>query len=97
MSPARFRRETGVMGQAMGAVGDAVGNAAGTATEAMGSALGWMKGRLRRQESSGDVPPESDLEADTAELETAAVLRELAELDRQLAAGSISLEAYRTH
>ena len=93
---ARFRRETGVIGQAMGAVGDAVGSAAGTATEAMSSALGWMKSRLRRQESSGDVPPESDLEADTAELETAAALRELAELDRQLAAGSISLEAYRT-
>jgi tellurite resistance protein len=91
----RFPMETGVMGQAMGAVGDAVGNAAVSATEAMGSALGWVKGRLRRQDPSGDPASDAELEAGPAEQEMERVPQEMAELDRQLAAGTISLKAYR--
>jgi len=91
----KFRKEEGVLGQAMGAVGDVVGNAAGSATEAMGSAFGWVKDKFRKQELPEDVPQDPGLEADASERESARVLQEMGELDRQLAAGTISLEAYR--
>ena len=61
----------------------------------MGSALGWMKGRLRRQDPSGEAAPDQGLKAGPAELEMELALQEMAELDRQLAAETISLEAYR--
>ena len=91
----RYRKEEGVLGQAMGAVGDVVGNAAGNATEAMGSAFGWVKDKLRKQELPEEVSQDPGLEAGASERESARVLQEMGELDRQLAAGTISLEAYR--
>lgn len=91
----KFRKEQGVLGKTMGTVSDAVGNAAGTATDAMGSALGWMKQRLKKPDQADTAVQEAGLEADQTELDTEEVLSGMAELDRQLAAGAISLDDYR--
>ena len=92
---ARFRREEGVLGQAMGAVSDAVGSAASNASEAVGSAFGWMKDKLRNQQKSDPGIQEFDFKADSAELHAQQLLQKMAELDRQLASGEISIDAYQ--
>jgi hypothetical protein len=61
----------------------------------MGSAFGWVKDKLRKQELPEEVSQDPGLEAGASERESARVLQEMGELDRQLAAGTISLEAYR--
>lgn len=92
---ARYRREEGSLGQAMGAVSDAVGNAASNATEAVGSAIGWMKDKLRNPQKSDLEIQQVDFKADTAELHAQQLLKKMAELDLQLASGEISMEIYQ--
>ena len=92
---ARYRREEGSLGQAMGAVSDAVGNAASNATEAVGSAIGWMKDKLRNPQKSDLEIQQVDFKADTAELHAQQLLKKIAELDLQLASGEISIEIYQ--
>jgi tellurite resistance protein len=92
---ARFRREEGALGQAMGAVSDAVGSAASNASEAVGSAFGWVKEKLRNQQQAGQEVQGVDFKADSVELQAQQLLQEMARLDYQLASGEISLEAYQ--
>ena len=88
-----FRKDEGAIGQAIGAVTDV----AGSASDAVGSALGWMKGKLRNQQTT-----KADLEldvfkVDTPEVEAQQLLKQLAKLDRRLAAGELSTEDYQAH
>ena len=92
---ARFRKEEGALGQAMGAVSDAVGSAASNASDAVGSALGWMKDKLRNQQKPDSGLQDRDFKPDAAELQAQQLLQKMAELDRQLAAGEISAESYQ--
>jgi tellurite resistance protein len=92
---ARFRKEEGAAGQAMGAVSDAVGSAASNASDAVGSALGWMKDKLRNQQKSEAELQDQDFKADVAELRAQQLLQEMAELDCQLASAEITPEAYQ--
>ncbi len=93
----RFRKDEGALGQAMGAVSDAVGSAASTAGDAVGSALGWMKGKLGNQQKTESGVQEGDFQADAAELHAQQILQQMAELDCQHAAGTISTETYQAH
>lgn len=93
---ARFRKEEGALGQAMGAVSDAVGIAASNATDAVGSALGWMKDKLGNQQKPDVKLQDDDFKPDSAELWAQQLLQKMAELDRQLASGEISMEAYQS-
>lgn len=92
---ARFRKEEGALGQAMGAVSDAVGSAASNASDAVGSALGWIKGKLQNQQQPDSGIKEDDFQVDAAELRAQQILRKMADLDRQLAAGEISTDSYQ--
>jgi tellurite resistance protein len=92
---ARFRKEEGALGQAMGAVSDAVGSAASNATDAVASALGWMKDKLGNQQKPDVKLQDDDFKPDAAELRAQQLLQKMAELDRQLASGEISMEAYQ--
>ena len=85
-----FRKDEGALGQAIGAVTDA----AGSASDAVGSALGWMKGKLRNQQAKTELEVD-EFNVDTPEVEAQKLLKELAKLDRQLAAGEISTESYQ--
>ena len=89
---AYFRKDEGALGQAIGAVTDA----AGSASDAVGSALGWMKGKLRNQQAKAELEVD-EFNVDTQEAEAQQLLKELAKLDRQLAAGEISTEDYQAH
>ncbi len=90
----RFRKETGKMAQAVGAVGDAVGNTAGNATEAMDTAISWVKGRLLPEVPSRKATSDSDLKAGAEELEIQDVLQMMRELNSELAEGKINKENY---
>ena len=90
----RFRKETGKMAQAVGAVGDAVSDTAGNATEAMDTAMGWVKGRLRPEAPSREATSDSELKADAEELEIQVVLQMMRELNSELAVGEINKENY---
>ncbi|MEB3354245.1 MAG: TerB family tellurite resistance protein [Cyanobacteriota bacterium] len=92
---ARFRKEEGALGQAMGAVSDVVGSAASNASDAVGSALGWMTGKLRNQHKADEVLTDNEFKADAAELRAQQLLQKLGELDRQRASGEISAEDYQ--
>ena len=74
----------------MGAVSDAVDSAANSASDAVGSALSWMKSKPRNSELGGD-----DFKPDVDELQAQKLLKKIAELDLQLAAGEISTEEYQ--
>jgi tellurite resistance protein len=89
---ARYRREEGALGQAMGAVS----NAASNAGEAVSSAFGWMKDKLRNPRNSDPEIHQVDFQADSAELHAEKLLQKMAELDLQLASGEIGIEAYQT-
>lgn len=92
---ARFRKEEGALGQAMGAISDAVGSAASNASDAVGSALGWMKDKLRNQQKAESELRDDEFKTDAAELRAQELLQKMAELDRQLASGEISAEDYQ--
>ena len=90
----RFQKETGKMAQAVGSAGDAVDNVSKTATKTLGNAMSWIKGRVTREQSSNDNASESGTEAGHTELEITVVLKDMRELNNQLAEGAISTEIY---
>ena len=88
----RFRKESGKMAQAV----DVVGDVAGTATDAVGNAMGWMKDRLMRDKSQDGLRSDSEMEADSAELEIRSILQKMRGLDDQLSEAVINSDVYET-
>lgn len=92
---ARYRKEEGLLGEAMGTVSDALTDAVSGATESVGSALGWMKGKLGIKDKEEDASHKDNFSAGQQEAQCADILQAMAELDVQLAMGDISLEEYK--
>jgi tellurite resistance protein len=93
---ARFHREEGNLGRALGAVSDGFSTAASSASEAMGSALTWIQNPFSRQMKSNEIVAETQFHDCKVEVQSDEVLRKMSELDRQLASGVISAELYRS-
>jgi tellurite resistance protein len=93
---ARFRREEGVLGQAMGAVSDAVSSSASSVGEAMGSAMEWMsKAGGGKPSPEQSASTQDQFQSEPAETQSAELLRKAAELDEQLAQGVITADDYQ--
>lgn len=92
---AKFIREEGLIGQAMGAVSDAVSGAAGSAVEAMVLAKSWLRTALSHPgKDQKDTELVEEFKTNCTEEYNLDILQQISKLDERLAAGLIGLSEY---